>query len=430
MADADKTYDVGDLDGIAIEMETIEDGFEKAIAEYEYPFADGVDTEDMGEKGRTVRVRCFFWDDAEQSTYSNHITLINNLSSKSLHEFTHPKYGLLKGRIKTVQVRHNDLKRYAEVDLTIIEQMRGTIEPQMLPSIVSSLEEAYVKGQEEQQDKLASDLKTALPGCDVGAISKTLSSASSMIAQVQEYTDKTRAFVSCVEGYISMAEAVVDQAVSPVNSLQATITYSLTLPGRILGSVAGAVEKVAVLYDSLKNYPTRFLDKLDDAFDDLADSFKAFGDGDSSSMGGAAEETLTAHLEIAAAQRMALEAASLFDADETAFREGTDTDYQVMNIRELETALAIVRQRIETAVEQAREITSLKAMAESLLIHVNQIRLEREKMLEVVLDNPMPLHLVCLKYGLAYTDAERLLKVNRQIRNPNFTAGEVSVYAR
>jgi hypothetical protein len=42
----------------------------------------------------------------------------------------------------------------------------------------------------------------------------------------------------------------------------------------------------------------------------------------------------------------------------------------------------------------------------------------------------MPLHLVCLKYGLPYTDAERLLGVNRQIRNPNFADGEVLVYAR
>jgi len=430
MADEDKAYDIGDLDGIAIEMETIDDGFEKAIAEYDYPFADGVDTEDMGQKGRTVRVRCFFWDDAEQSTYSNHITLIDNLSSKSLHEFSHPKYGLMKCRIKTVSVRHNDMTRYAEVDLAILEQMRGSIEPTILPSIVSSLEEAYVQGQEEQQDKLAGDLKGALPAGDAGFITKALSDASSLAAQAQEYTDKTRSFVSSVEGYISTAEAVVDQVTSPVNSLQATIDYSLTLPGRILGSIAGAVEKVALLYVSLKNYPSRFLDKLDDAFDDLADSFKAFGDGDASSTGSVAEDVMAAHLEIACAQRMALEAASLFDADETAFREGTDTDYQVMNIRELETALAIVRRRIETAVEKAREMQSLKTMAESLLIHVNKVRLEREKMLEVVLDNPMPLHLVCLKYGLPYTDAERLLAVNRQIRNPNFTSGEVMVYAR
>jgi hypothetical protein len=47
----------------------------------------------------------------------------------------------------------------------------------------------------------------------------------------------------------------------------------------------------------------------------------------------------------------------------------------------------------------------------------------------VVLDNAMPLHLVCLKYGLPYQAAERLIRVNN-IPNPNFTAGEVMVYVR
>jgi len=88
-----------------------------------------------------------------------------------------------------------------------------------------------------------------------------------------------------------------------------------------------------------------------------------------------------------------------------------------------------VRTRIEAAVEKAREMDSLKIMAAALLTHVNNVRLEREKMVAVILDNPMPLHLVCLKYGLPYTDAERLYKVNR-LQNPNFTSGEVLVYAR
>jgi hypothetical protein len=100
-----------------------------------------------------------------------------------------------------------------------------------------------------------------------------------------------------------------------------------------------------------------------------------------------------------------------------------------MNINELEATLAIVRTRIEAAVEKAREIDSLKTMAVALLNHVNSVRLEREKMAKVVLDNPMPLHLVCLKYGLPYQDAERLIRVNN-IPAPNFTSGEVMVYVR
>jgi len=96
----------------------------------------------------------------------------------------------------------------------------------------------------------------------------------------------------------------------------------------------------------------------------------------------------------------------------------------------------VVRGRIETAIAIALAgegsddlVLTLKTMAVALLNHVNSVRLEREKMARVVLDNPMPLHLVCLKYGLPYQDAERLIRVNN-IHAPNFTSGEVLVYVR
>jgi hypothetical protein len=99
-----------------------------------------------------------------------------------------------------------------------------------------------------------------------------------------------------------------------------------------------------------------------------------------------------------------------------------------MNINELESTLAIVRARIEAAIETGRDMDTLKIMAAALLTQVNSVRLEREKMIAVTLDNPMPLHLVCLRYGLPYTDAERLVNVNN-IPQPNFTSGEIKVYA-
>jgi|GEM_PF-452530 len=415
--------------GYSLAIETIEDTFEKAIARYEYPYADGADLEDLGQRAHVLRVRCYFWDDAEQETYNHHILLVNGLASRALVDFVHPKYGLLKGKIESVVVRHDDRERCAEVDLTFVEQMRAALEPLLQPPLLSSLEAAYLQGQEEQQEKLAADVKQDLPKADAGAATKTLDSSLGLLEQVQGYSAKARSYVGKVEGYIATAEALVSQVTSPVDSLQATITYATSLPGRILGSITAAVEKVARTYDSLKNFPTRFLSALDDALDDLQDAFNEFGSDDTSTAGTSAGATMTNHLSIACAQRLALEAASLYSADETAFSEGGE-DFQVMNMRELEETLALVRTRIEAAVGSAREMESLKIMAASLLSHVNRVRLEREKMIAADLDNPMPLHLVCLRHGLPYTDAERLLAVNRGIRNPNFTSGEVLVYVR
>ncbi|MCX5828765.1 MAG: DNA circularization N-terminal domain-containing protein [Deltaproteobacteria bacterium] len=439
----------GMFNGLSLEMETIEDTFEKAIAQYDYPYADGVDLEDMGQKAHKLRMRCYFYDNAEQKTYGYHILLLNDLASRDLIDLMHPKYGLLEGKIESFIVQHDDRQRCAVVDIVFVEQMRATYEGGAPPLYVQAkVETAFSDGQKQQAAKLASDIKAALPPPDKSIIEKILDRSKALLAQVQEYSNKTRAFVGAVEGYIATSEAIVNQVMSPVNSLQATISYAENLPGRILGSNAGIVERVALLYTSLKNFPTRFIKQLDSAFDDMLDSLTSFNPTDPTP----AKEIMATHLEIACAQRLALEAAQIYAADDDAFRGGSGeksvgmvyanadqaaeessgsistSSFQIMNIQELEETLAIVRNRIERAVAKAREMDSLKQMAEALLIQVNRVRLERERMMKVVLDNPMPLHLVCLKYGLPYTDAERLLKVNR-IRNPNFTAGEVYVYA-
>jgi prophage DNA circulation protein len=419
--------DEGRLSGIVLQMETIEDNFEKAIARYDYPYADGVDLEDMGQKAHTIRVRCYFWDDAEQQTYAKHVTLLDILADKNLLDFVHPKYGLLKGKIESIVVLHDDSIRKATVDISFVEQMRGSLNIAPSQSVLSATEEAYTEGQIQQTDILSADIRNAIPTADAGAVTDSLDAATGILTQMQGYSGVTRDFVAQAEKNISAAEAVVNTVESPVNSLQATITYSLTLPGRILGDLSGAVEKVARLNDSLWNYPSQFISKLNIAFDDLQNSFDDLADGAATAGGQSAAAIMSTHLKIASAQRLALEAAAIYADDEQAFKDN-DTDFQAMNINELESTLAIVRARIEAAIETARDMDTLKIMAAALLTQVNSVRLEREKMIAVTLDNPMPLHLVCLRYGLPYTDAERLVNVNN-IPQPNFTSGEIKVYA-
>ena len=418
--------DEGLLDGIVLQMETIEDNFEKAIARYDYPYADGADLEDMGQKAHTIRVRCYFWDDAEQQTYADHKTLLDSLATQDLLDFVHPKYGLLKGKIESIAVMHDDSIRKASLDISFVEQMRAALNVASSQSVLSAVEEAYQEGQVLQEEVLTFDLKSYIPTADAGAITKILDADLGLLIQVQEFSAQTKFLVGSAEKYLALSDAMTNEMESPVNSLQAAITYSVNLPGRILGSTSGSLEIIARLFDSLWTSPSQFIGKLNDAFTDLEDSYIDLAE---SAAGEAASDVMAKHLTIACAQRLALEAAAIYADDEQAFKDG-NTDFQVMNINELESTLAIVRTRLEAAVEVARDIESLKTMAAALLTQVNSVRLEREKMIAVVLDNPMPLHLVCLRYGLPYTDAERLVKVNKNIQNPNFADGEVFVYAR
>jgi len=422
---------VGVLAGIPLEMEMLDDSFACAIARYAYPFADGADLEDMGQRARMVRVRAYFYDNAEKDTYDDHIALISLLSDRKLVDFEHPKYGLMKGKIEELNVRHDDRQRCAEVDIAFVEQMRGTIEPLTRPAVLSTVEEAYIAGQEEQIAALREDLLGTIPVTDAAVLTQILDAASTMLSQVQGFSADFRNVVDAVETLLGTAEATVADVTSPVDSLQSTLTYDLTIPGRITGGLAAALEKTARLCDSLRNYPARYVQSLDLAMKDLEDSF----DNPAGSLSGSAEtdagSVMASHLRIACAQRMALETAQVFEEDQTAFTDPDDADdYEVLTLPELEQTLAVARRRLDEAVEAAREMGSLKEMAKALLEHVNAVRLEREKMKAVLLDNPLPLHLVCLRYGLPCKDAERLLKVNRGIRNPNFASGEVLVYVR
>jgi hypothetical protein len=304
--------------------------------------------------------------------------------------------------------------------------MRGTLTATETQSVLSAVEEAYQTGQTLQEEVLTFDLKSYIPTADAGAITKILDADLGLLIQVQEFSAQTKFLVGSAEKYLALSDAMTNELVSPVNSLQAAITYSVNLPGRILGSTSRSLEKIARLFDSLWTSPSQFICKLNDAFTDLEDSYIDLAE---SAAGEAASDVMAKHLTIACAQRLALEAAAIYADDEQAFKDN-DSDFHVMNINELESTLAIVRTRLAAAVDVARDIESLKTMAAALLTQVNSVRLEREKMIAVVLDNPMPLHLVCLRYGLPYTDAERLVKVNKNIQNPNFASGAVSVYAR
>lgn len=418
--------DEGLLADIIIQFETLEDTLEKAIARYDYPYADGADLEDMGERAHLIRFRCWFWDDGEEQSYDTHTLLMESMAEKDLLDFVHPKYGLLAGKCESIVINHV-APRAVAIDIVFIEQMRQALSVSAAENVRSAVESAYAAAQAKQESLLMQAL-AAIPGVDPAAVTTALNTAQGLATQMQGYTSATRAAVAEVEKHLAAVEATVSLVTSPLNSLQATLTYGLALPGRVLGSLSGALEKTARTFDSLWNFPSQFISKLDDALGELEDRYDDLADGATSPAGRQAGLVMRNQLLVAGAQRLALEAAALFAEDDRTARE-SDPDFQVMHLQELEATLAVVRARLAAAVEVARDMDDLKKMAAALLTQVNTVRLEREKMVTVTLDNPLPLHLVCLKYGLPYADAERLIKVNR-IARPNAVSGEVSIYVR
>ncbi len=425
-----ETLETGWLNGILLQMETIEDGFEKSIARYEYPYADGADLEDMGQKARTIKIHCYFWDDgADNTTYDDHKALLDLLQSKDLLELEHPKYGILNVMAEQIGVRHDDRIRTAEVDITLVQQLREDASFVAQSDVTAMAEEAFVNAQDEMMLGVEADIMAAL-GTEAGSIlGRTLDSAQGIVEQFQDLSLVARGYLQTVETFVTGVEAELTTIANPANGLIAAVSYGVNLPGRIIGAVARCAERYSILYDSMKTAPARFFDSVRLGVLDLEDRLG-----------------FSKQVRCAFAAQAALSAAEIYKDDEQERQKyrraeqakgfdtqgnfiATVTPAPVLTANELEQSLATVRSLLQDGIDLDRGMTSLKDMARALLEHIITIKLEREKIITVELDNAMPLHLVCLKYSLPYNYAERIHSINR-IKNPNFTSGEVSVYVR
>jgi prophage DNA circulation protein len=416
------------IDGIPFECETIEDSFEKAIARYEFPYRDGALLEDMGQKARVARIRCYFLNES----YESHKTLLNHLENTGGdYELTHPMYGLLKGQIEAVVVRHDEREETAEIDLTFVEQLRGTLEVQQRPSVDGETEEAFQEGQDELTESLSEDISEEL-GADAGPIlQETLDPDLPFLEQFNDLSADAREYVKQADSYVRSLKATLNEITAPANSLVSTINYATNLPGIVIGSLAGTVERYAILYGSLITAPTRFLDSFLSGIGELEDAFGLFGK----------------YTKIAKAQRAAVELGNALKADQVAsqaqrraasvrtfsplgrLQKSLAPMEAIRTVPEIEAALAIARESLQEAVELDRTMQSIKSLAAILTDHVVEIKKELPAIMQVCIDNALPLHLVCLRYGLSYQDAELLMGIN-QIRRPNFVTGEVNVYVR
>lgn len=416
------------IDGIEFDCQDIEDSFEKSIARYEFPYRNGARLENMGQKARVAKIRCFFLNEQ----YENHKVLINWLDSGGpLYELSHPKYGLVKGEIESVVVRHDDRELTAEIDLTFVENLRGVIDTVFEPPVDAWTEEAFQRGQDELTEEVKKDIWDQFLE-DADKLLKEIDpTETDLFKQYSGLSKKAQNFVKKVDTYVKRLKSTLNTIQSPANSLVSTITYETNLPGVLIGSLAGTVERYALLYNTIRSAPDRFLQSYRNGVAELED---AFGD-------------FRKYTQTAKVQRAAVEIGAIFKENQARdaaarqqYRVSTFSALgrpqkaiaepePILTITEIESALAIVRTDLQAAIDESRSMQSLKTMAAALTDHVIAIKKSRPPLVSVQVDPAMPLHLICLKYGLPYNEAEQLLKINR-IRHPSFVKGEVQVYAR
>ncbi|MBI5550751.1 MAG: DNA circularization N-terminal domain-containing protein [Desulfobacterales bacterium] len=422
------------LNGIALDCETIDDGFRKSLAVNEFPYRDRAVIGDMGLEAVRIRLRCYFLADR----YEAHRALLEQLKNGKRFELDHPEYGLMSGAVQSVSVRRDERKRTAEIDLEFVEG-DAEIEAAPVADVAAGAESHFATGLSSAADDFAGAATAALNADAASILGVELDQDQGILSQFTGLSRTARDYVRRIDTVEAHFAQTLNDVALPANALISTIEFGRNLPGRLLGAVARCAARYSTLLATTRTAPARFIQSLNDGFVELdAALWIAPISG--------ADSHARSMFYAAAALETGVQLGSLFGADQdrrTAQQQaesepGFDISGQylrsasaeaVMNVREIETTLATVRGLIDTAVDLSRSNDSLKQMAELLLRHATQIKLVREQIVRIALANATPLHLVCLHNGLSYRAAERIMAINA-IARPNFTSGSIDIYGR
>jgi prophage DNA circulation protein len=425
-------YDAA-IDKIPLEIETLDDQFEVAISRHEFPFKDGALLENMGQKARTVTIRCYFWDDGSHLTYNDHIKLVNHLKDKNLFELTHPMYGTMPGMVERVSVKADDRELTAEVDITFVENLRQNISEVQYEDVEVAADQAVIDTQDEQMEQFAAEAQEELGAEAASILDQILDPLQDVLEQFNDISQQARGYLKGVNSAVALFEGALNDVMQPVNSLISSVNFVTKLPGRVIGAIAKMVDRFVTLYKTITTAPSRFMSNLNSAITNLLGQLPL-------------SSRMCKHVLVAVSIQGAHAVAQYYATDEQQRQILRRLEKQsafdikgrylnppvaepVYTVNELEASIFISRAMLQAAIDSdgGRSIASLKTMARILVDHVNIIKIEREKIITVTLDNPMPLHLVCLRYGLDYHYAERLVAIN-SIPRPNFTGGSLQIY--
>lgn len=238
------------------DTQTLEDSFEKSITRHEFPYRDGGLLEDMGQKTRVSKIRCYFLNE----NYESHKALINDLSGGTDDEYAlmHPEYGLIKGKVESVVVRHDEREETAEIDLVFLENLRDLLDPTRQTSVDAETEEAFTDGQDELAQEMASDMEADASADDPSFLDKAIDTGKELVGQFNGFSKNIRSYVKKVDSYVKMLDRTLNQIENPANSLIATINYAENLKKKKATSTGGGLFGAAQAFAKIEPGQTIF----------------------------------------------------------------------------------------------------------------------------------------------------------------------------
>lgn len=410
------------LDHFLLDIETLNDEMEKAIAKNEYPYTNGADLQNMGAGPSSTRFRVYF----SGARYDEHKDFYAYIKNGSNFELVHPELGVKHGEIERITINYDsDYVDTVAIGFTFIEQ-GVTAEPAIVNSLAPAAEDLYVETRAEQVQMISDDLAV-----EFGAEGRVIAKITGPVAATPGLTINGRFTASELEKAIETLDKIESGIVLP-DSIVSLTEANDTLAERFVYSLSRAIERVGESAGSAESTPSAFLTRFKKARDDLKKTL-SFSVGQTQLLVGSA---IYAVLKLAKyferddqarAKAKQLEDVEAFDIEGKFL--SPDPMPAVYTINELEKTVALAREMIQDALDLNRNLISLREAAAMLIAHVDITKLHRERIVIIDVTETLPLHALLLRLGLPASFAERVLTINN-FWNPNFITGQVKVYER
>jgi hypothetical protein len=422
------------LDGILLDTVTVNDALAMAIARYKIPYRRGPFLENMGLDDRTIKIKCVFLEER----YVEHLSFVNKMSStaEDSHELNHPIFGILFGSIGSINILYDDRELTAEIDFDFIaESDDRAADVQFLPSSVGpQVEEQYGAAQTAQMDKLVMDMADAVGAEAAEIVSVEIDPDLTLLEQFTTASQDVRDYIAEIDTAIARCEATLDTVEIASSSYINTIDYGTGLPGRVVGAMARVCERFCQSGSTIEDSPKSWLSNLEAAFAGLRALFvnDTFNAADQMLYAQSARFSLETAYQyqldnVAAMKLKSIESGSGFDV--LGRRLNSEPMPAIMTINDLDETLYAARALLQQCIDRNRSAGCYKKTAEMLFVYVQEIRLQRHRIITKSIETPMPLFLICVRNDIPIAMADRILSINPDITNPNCVSGEVQLYA-
>ena len=431
--------------GVTFEVESVQDDGEKSIVVHEYPYRAGAEIEDLGRKARRIRVTALFWG---EDYLSGVASLVKAFEEAGKGELIHPVFGSVQVAIIRWGIPHRaDDPDYVALDFEAVE---------------ASLDNPFFDYQSPRAG--AEQAQASLDASIADALSSTASTVRDKLAVAQEYAQAARARVENVLAAVldiyDMGQSVVRTALSYVNYPAAFMSDLLAVQSKITSGVdpSGSFSAWTRLSDSFPRLGrTGETVKSEPVVGGVSSRVQGYVSG---GVDGRAEPVLAVKKTPAkqpvpllnapapgagTVEDVGIMAATVAQTVQLAEATGgmlaDELDEPSMTPQEIEAVVGNVRERVQDSIDWVRAVAdpetdyaaseSLRTIADAVQTLGAKVLETRPPLVEHVVETECNAHLLAHKLYGDFTRAAEIVRLNPQIRNPNFIAkGQLlNVYA-